>query len=211
MTSTDFTKAVAEGQSLTLSGHIRLGAAWDTSTRGKGGILGRLAKRAGGDLDALAIICQNGVPVRMAGLGNNDPMKDGSILHSGDNTSGKGDGDDETIDLHLGSIDASVNEVFLVVAAFKESNKMMDDAMGTSGFGGVENVEFRFYDMGENKTQPLFRIMPSLLGSENVNVLVRLTRNSSAPGAWDMVKVDQMVKVKHGDRSALLRSALATR
>jgi stress response protein SCP2 len=211
MTSTDFTKAVADGQSLTLTGHIRLGAAWDTSTRGKGGLLGKLAKRAGGDLDALAILCQNGNPVRMAGLDNNDPMKDGSVLHSGDNQTGKGEGDDETIDLHLGSIDSSINEIYLVVSAFKETNKRLDDALGTSGFGGVENVEFRFYDMGENKTQPLFRIMPSLMGSENTNILARLTRSATASGAWDMAKLDQMVKVTHGDRNALLRSVLGAR
>lgn len=207
----DFTKAVNEGQSLTLSGHIRLGAAWDTSSRGKGGLLGKLAKRAGADLDAVAILCQGGSPVLMAGLGNNDPLGDGSVLHSGDNTTGKGEGDDETIDFHLANIESTITEIYLVVSAFKESNKMLDDALGTSGFGGAENVQFRFYDMEADKVNPLFKVRPSLMRSENACVLIKLTRNESAPGAWDLVKLDHWAKVTHGDRTALLRSALNAR
>jgi len=207
----DFTKAVNEGQALTLSGHIRLGAAWDTSSRGKGGILGKLAKRAGADLDAVAILCENGDPKLMAGLGNNDPLGDGSVLHSGDNTTGKGEGDDEVIDLHLGSVESSINEIYLVVSAFKESNKMLDEATGTSGFGGAENVQFRFYDMESDKNNPLFKVRPSLMRSENTCVLIKLTRNSAAAGAWDLVKVDNWAKVTHGDRISLLRSALNAR
>jgi stress response protein SCP2 len=205
----DFTKAVNEGQTLALSGHIRLGAAWDTSTRGKGGLLGKLAKRAGADLDALAILCSGGDPKLMAGLGNNDPLGDGSVLHSGDNQTGKGEGDDETIDLHLGSIESSIDTIYLVVSAFKEANKKLDDALGTSGFGGAENVQFRFYDMESDKNNPLFNVRPSLLGSENTNVLVRLVRADH--GSWGMTKLDQKVKVTHGDRVALLRSVLNAR
>ena len=207
----DFTKAVNEGQSLTLSGHIRLGAAWDTSSRGKGGLLGKLAKRAGADLDAVAILCQGGSPVLMAGLGNNDPLGDGSVLHSGDNTTGNGEGDDETIDFHLANIESTITEIYLVVSAFKESNKMLDDALGTSGFGGAENVQFRFYDMEADKVNPLFKVRPSLMRSENACVLIKLTRSQTVTGAWDLVKLDHWAKVTHGDRTSLLRSALNAR
>lgn len=209
MTSIDFTKAINEGQTLTLSGHIRLGAAWDASSRGKGGLLGKLAKRAGADLDALAILCGGGEPKLMAGLGNNNPLGNGSVLHSGDNQTGKGAGDDEVIDLHLASIDSDIDTIYLVVSAFKESNKMLDEATGTSGFGGAENVQFRFYDMESDQNNPLFRVRPSLLGSENTNVLVRLVRVGN--DAWGMTKLDKKVKVKHGDRDALLVSVLNVR
>lgn len=207
----DFTKAVAEGQSLTLSGHIRLGAAWDTSNHGKGGILGSLLKRAGADLDALAVLCQAGQPVLMAGLGNNDPLKNGSVLHSGDNQTGKGEGDDEVIDLHLGRIDSEIDEIFLIVSAFKEVNKRLNEAGNSSGFGGAENVEFRFYDMESDKNNPLFKVRPSLLRSENTCVLIKLTRNGANAGAWDLTKVDNWARVTHGDRTALLNSALNAR
>lgn len=192
-----------------VSGTIRIGAAWDVSARGKGGMLGKLARKVGGDLDALAVaVDTDGNPVRMAGIGNNDPMKDGSIMHSGDNTTGKGEGDDEVITLNLGSIKPNIVSLVLLVAAFKESNKKTAQSLGDgqSGFGGVENVSFNLYD-GINTT-PEFEIMPSLLGNENVCRVARLTRTDN-PNEWEIVKLNEMVKVQHGDKNALLRSAIA--
>lgn len=192
--------SLSKGDIAQMSGHVRIGAAWDASARGYGGLMGKLSRKAGGDLDALAILCQDGQPVRMAGIGNNDPLKNGTVLHSGDNTTGRGEGDDETIDLHLDRIDADVTEIVLVVAAFKVANKRMGD----DGFGGVENVEFNVYDMTGGQTK-VFRIMPSLLGAQNVCLVAKLTRSSYG---WDMLKLNTMVRVEHGNTQALLRSAL---
>lgn len=190
-----------------VSGHIRIGAAWDVSARGKSGFIGKLARKVGGDLDALAIaVDTNGNPVRMAGLNNNDPMKDGSILHSGDNTTGKGEGDDEVIDLHLDKVKANIGSIILVVAAFKESNLKAAQAFddGQSGFGGVENVSFNVYD--GTKTDPEFEIMPSLLGAENVCLVATLTRVGSSTD-WNMKKLNTMVRVPHGNKQQLLMAA----
>lgn len=202
--------SLTKDDKVTVTGHIRVGAAWDVSGRGKGGLLGKLARRAGGDLDAVAIMCQEGTPVRMAGIGNNDPLKDGSVLHSGDNQTGRGEGDDETIDLHLDRIKPNIDKIYLVVSAFKETNKRMDEAFQTSGFGGVENVSFNFYDMETSAAVPAFEIMPSLLGSENTCILAKLTRVGTS-GNWELVKVQRMVKVAHGNSQALLTSVLNTR
>lgn len=185
-----------------LSGHIRLGAAWDASTRGHGGLMGKLSQKAGADLDALAILMQDGQPVLMAGLDVTDPLDNASVVHSGDNQTGKGDGDDETIDFHLDRIDSDIEAIILVVSAFKERNKKMGDA----GFGGANKVQFKFYDMDASATEPAFRIRPSLLGNENTCLLGRLDRKG--PGEWTLRKINQMVHVRHGDRSALLRSAI---
>lgn len=203
---------LTKDDSVTLSGHVRVGAAWDVSSRGKGGLMGKLARKIGGDLDALAVLCDtDGNPVRMAGLDNNDPMKDGSVLHSGDNQTGKGEGDDETIDLHLNKISPSIGSLILMVAAFKDSNLKAAQAIGDgeSGFGGVDNVTFNFYDMAGTPGTPAFDIMPSLFGSENVCLMARLDRVGTT-AEWTLTKVNQMVKVKHGDRQALLRAALNT-
>ncbi|MER6605891.1 hypothetical protein ABT282_08245 [Streptomyces sp. NPDC000927] len=50
-------KALKDGQTLDINGHIQIGAAWDLSARNQGGVLGRLSRRMGGELDALAIDC----------------------------------------------------------------------------------------------------------------------------------------------------------
>ena len=184
-----------------INGKIRIGAAWDTSTRGHGGILGRISKKAGADLDAVAVMFEDGEPVRMAGIGNNDPLKNGSVLHSGDNQTGKGEGDDETIDIDLGSVDSEVDKIVVMVAAFKESNARVGD----QGFQGAENVEFTVYDLDSGRPEKAFRIRPSLMGRENCVIVATLKR---AGYGWEMRKANAKVHVKHGDRDALLRAAI---
>lgn len=204
---------LTEGQELSLSTdggapltRLRMAVGWEhTHTAGFAG-----SGSAPVDLDASAVQFAGGALFDLAFF-NHLSTRDGSVVHLGDNTTGKGEGDDETIDFHLANIESTITEIYLVVSAFKESNKMLDDALGTSGFGGAENVQFRFYDMEADKVNPLFKVRPSLMRSENACVLIKLTRNESAPGAWDLVKLDHWAKVTHGDRTALLRSALNAR
>lgn len=184
----------------TINGRLRVGAAWDTSSRGHGGLLGRISKKAGADLDALAVTFEDGEPTRMAGIGNNDPLKNGSILHSGDNTTGRGEGDDEYIDVDLGRVDPEVEKIVFMVAAFKAVNKKMGD----DGFAGADNVEFTVYSMDSGRPEKEFRIRPSLLGRENVCIVATLTR---VPGGWEMRKLNTKVNVEHGNKQALLMSA----
>lgn len=184
-----------------VTGKIRVGAAWDTSARGHGGLMGRLSRKAGADLDAVAVMFEGGSPVRMAGLGNNDPLKNGSVLHSGDNQSGHGEGDDETIDVNLDAVDPEVDKIVFMVAAFKAVNKKMGD----SGFHGAENVEFTVYDAGITPPQKEFRIRPSLLGNENCVIVAVLKR---VHGGWTMTRSDARVHVEHGNQHKLLMAAV---
>lgn len=185
----------------TLTGKFRVGAQWDPSGRGMGKLGGLLSRAAGADLDAVAVLFMGGVPVRMAGLDNNDPLKNGSVLHSGDNQTGKGEGDDETIDFDIARIDADVDKIVVMVAAFKEKNKRMGDV----GFGGADNVEFSFYDADTTPPTKVFRILPPLLGRENCCIVAVLDR---VPGGFRMTRSDAKVFVKHGDMGALLRAAV---
>lgn len=183
-----------------LTGKIRVGASWDTSTRGHGGIMGRLSRKAGADLDAVAVMFMDGAPVRMAGLDNNDPMKNGTILHSGDNQTGRGEGDDETIDFDLDKIDGDIDKIVVMVAAFKTKNKNMGDL----GFGGADNVEFSVYDASGPTLEKAFRILPTLLGRENCVIVASLKRG---PQGWTMKKSSAKVHVEHGNMQALLNAA----
>jgi stress response protein SCP2 len=199
--TTNTVPSLSKDQVATLNGKIRVGAAWDTSTRGHGGFLGRISKRAGADLDAVAVLFEDGVPVRMAGLDNNDPLKNGSVLHSGDNQTGKGEGDDESIDFDLGRIDEEIDKIVVMVAAFKEANKRMGD----QGFQGADNVEFTVYDMDGGRPEKAFRIRPSLMGRENCVIVATLERVGQG---WLMKKANAKVHVEHGNRDKLLMAAV---
>ena len=185
----------------TITGKLRVGAAWDSSARGMGGFMGRLSRAAGADLDAVAVMFMDGEPVRMAGIGNNDPLKNGSIVHSGDNQTGKGEGDDETIDVDLDKVDGDIDKIVFMVSAFKAKNKNMGD----QGFGGAENVEFTVYDSSVTPAAKQFRILPSLLGRENCCIVATLTRTGYG---WEMRKSSAKVNVEHGNTQKLLMAAV---
>lgn len=183
-----------------VTGKIRVGAAWDNSARGHGGLIGKLSRKAGADLDAVAVMFEDGEPVRMAGIGNNDPLKNGSVLHSGDNQTGQGEGDDETIDVDLMRVDPEIERIVFMVAAYKAVNKKMGD----QGFQGAENVEFTVYDMDTGRPQKEFRIRPALGGRENCVIVGVLKRQGAG---WVMTKSNTRVHVTHGNFDSLLRAA----
>jgi tellurium resistance protein TerZ len=199
MTST--IPSLSKDDTATLTGRIRIGAAWDVSARGHGGLMGRLSRKAGADLDAVAVMFEDGEPVRMAGIGNDDPLKNGTVIHSGDNQTGAGEGDDETIDIDLDKVDAEVEKIVLMVAAFKQKNKNLGDV----GFGGANNVEFTVYDASVTPHEKAFRIRPSLLGRENCVIVAVLKRASYG---WAMTKSSAKVNVEHGNVQKLLMAAV---
>ena len=177
---------------------VRFGASWDTTAGMSGGLIGRAKKYLGTDLDAFAILMQGDAPVRFAGLDILDPVGNGSVVHSGDNQTGKGDGDDETIDLNLPNIPGHVTAAFLVVAAFKRGSSLEKAA----------NVAFNVYtDQGGSMDQ-VAAIWPSLLGGGNACLVARLFRRQGESGQWDLEVVNTMGNVIQGDRNSLLRFAM---
>jgi tellurium resistance protein TerD len=61
------------------------------------------------------------------------------VRHSGDNRTGEGDGDDETIYVNLGTIDAKITEVVIAVT--------IDEAEARrQNFGQVRDAFIRIYD-----------------------------------------------------------------
>lgn len=98
------------------------------------------------DLDAFAL------PVNAAGKIENPHnivyfgnLTSAGIKHSGDNLTGQGDGDDETIFLDLAAIPASVDKVLLCVNIYEAGSR-------SQNFGMVKNAFIRAYD-GDSKQE----------------------------------------------------------
>lgn len=183
---------------------LRVGVSWDVSSRGKGGLMGKLSRRAGADLDLLAIVVdRNGTPVRFAGLDNLNPMGDGTLVHSGDNTTGKGDGDDETVDADLLTMRSNVQSIIFAVAAFKSGGAAK--AFGDQGFGGAQNVEFSVYDASDGSPSKVAENWPSLLGTENCCLIAKASR---VPHGWSLAVLEKMVHITPGDRNSILAAAM---
>lgn len=107
-----------------------------------------------------------------------NPSGDGSLLLSGDNTTGKGDGDDEYIVADLARVPAEVKTIVFVVTAFKP---------GVS-FAKVEDVTCRVVDQGNGNTE-LGKFFPPIDSMQNAIVLGYVTRGV---GGWNHTVVKTM-------------------
>lgn len=109
-----------------------LGLGWDVNSAGG----------AAFDLDASAFLLNaNGKMRSQADLVyfNHLSSACGSVVHSGDNLTGQGDGDDETIFVELDKVPADVNEILAVVNIYDAKNRKQN-------FGQVKNAFIRMYD-----------------------------------------------------------------
>ncbi|GAA2588581.1 hypothetical protein GCM10010399_18260 [Dactylosporangium fulvum] len=100
-----------DGSALTL---VRMGLGWDPLRRRS--LFGN--REASIDLDASAILFAGHQAVDIAFF-NQLRTKDGSVAHTGDNRTGDGDGDDESILVDLTRVPAHVTTVIFVVTSYE--------------------------------------------------------------------------------------------
>ncbi|MFC4615676.1 TerD family protein, partial [Cellulomonas algicola] len=93
---------------------VRMGLGWDPVR--KRGMFG--SREVEIDLDASAILFAGKDPVDVA-FYNNLRTRDGSVQHTGDNRTGDGEGDDETILIDLTRVPVHVTDVMLVVTSYE--------------------------------------------------------------------------------------------
>ncbi|MDQ1103061.1 TerD family protein [Nocardioides zeae] len=98
------------GQKLT---QVRMGLGWDPIR--KGGLFG--SREVEIDLDASVVLFASGQPVDLA-FYNNLTTRDGSVRHLGDNRTGEGDGDDETIVVDLTRVPVHVDTLVFIVTSY---------------------------------------------------------------------------------------------
>ncbi|MEV0444057.1 TerD family protein [Streptomyces spectabilis] len=180
-----------------LSGVTKMGVgvSWDTTGGGSGGLLGIARRARGTDLDAIAVLMSGSDPVRLAGLDSLDPLQNGAVVHSGDNQTGRGDGDDELIEVDFAKIPGHVTSIVFVCAAYKRGSDLKKAA----------NVSVKVYDSSGGTTTQVADIWPSMLGSGNAIAVAKAVRAGSS---WTLAVINQRGTVRQGDQDALLRFAI---
>jgi tellurium resistance protein TerZ len=136
------------GESLT---YIRLGLGWDSAVPAKRGLFGG-TKTVDIDLDASAILFSANKQPLEAVFFNQLSSKDGAIQHAGDNLTGDGDGDDETITVNLASVSPAVEHIVFVITSYSQQTfdmvqnafcRLIDDSIAGS-------PEVAKYQLGES-------------------------------------------------------------
>ena len=152
---------------------VAMGLGWDV--RKPKGLLGGLFGSSGGDIDLDAsclLFSGSGELVDQVWF-RQLASDDASIVHSGDNLTGAGEGDDETINVDLTRVPSSVQSLIFTVNSFRGDT-----------FDRIENAYCRVVDTGSN--QELVRYDLTGAGSHTGQVMARLKR---ANGGWEFTAV----------------------
>lgn len=130
----------SDGQALS---RIRIGLGWDPVEQKKGGLFGSIFGGSAPDIDcdASVIICRGG---RLAGKDDvvyfgNLKHPSGAIVHTGDNLTGEGEGDDEQILVDLTAVPADYDKLVFVVNIYDCESRKQD-------FGMIANAFIRICD-----------------------------------------------------------------
>ena len=104
---------------------------------------------------------------------NNQQSPDGSVRSTGDNRTGEGEGDDETIVVNLDAVDPQVAEIVFVVTIYEADIRKQN-------FGQVRNAFIRIYD-SENRQEICRYELDEDFSTESAVEFGRLYRRA---GAW---------------------------
>ena len=105
--------ALVDDEGLPL-GRLHMGVGWDHERTA--GFIGTGAPEI--DLDASAVLFGDGQLFDLA-FYNNLQTRDGSVVHEGDNTSGRGEGDDEMLTVDLGKVHQRIDTIVFLVSSYQ--------------------------------------------------------------------------------------------
>ncbi|MFT4083248.1 MAG: TerD family protein [Nocardioides sp.] len=152
--------------------HVRMGLGWDAMK--KRGLFGSRSQSI--DLDASAVLYDaQGQPVDQVWFRQLN-SQDGSVRHSGDNLTGEGEGDDESITVHLDRVPAQVAQIVFLVNSFTGQD-----------FSQIENAFCRLVD--ETTRTEIARYDLTGSGSHTAQIMAKVARTG---GGWSMTAIGQI-------------------
>lgn len=149
---------------------VRMGLGWDAIK--KKGMFGGM-KTQSVDLDASAMLFDSSGALVDQVWFQQLRSKDGSVQHTGDNLTGAGEGDDESIIVELTAVPAGVQTLVFVVNSFTGQN-----------FSQIENAYCRLVD--ETNDSEIARYELTGSGTHNSQVMAKVTRSGAA---WSMTAI----------------------
>jgi tellurium resistance protein TerZ len=153
---------------------VIMGLAWDV-VKGKG-MFGFLSSAPDIDLDSSCLMFdEQGKTVDIVWF-QQLRSKDGSIVHTGDNRTGAGDGDDEQIIVDLNSVPAHVKSLVFTVNSFTGQN-----------FSQVSNATCRI--LNASNQQEIARFNLSTFGMHSAQIMAKVYRHN---GEWKMHAIGEI-------------------
>ncbi|CAA9890670.1 Tellurium resistance protein TerZ [Candidatus Methylobacter favarea] len=152
---------------------VVMGLGWDAKKGGGGGLLkGVFGGGSSGaiDLDASCVLFDENKKVVDTVWFRQLKSRDGSIVHTGDNRTGEGEGDDEQIIVNLDKIPANVKALVFTVNSFTNQT-----------FDAIENAYCRMVDSSNNKE--IARYTLTSQGPHTAQIMAKVYLHN---GEWKM-------------------------
>jgi tellurium resistance protein TerZ len=166
--------SLSKGQKVSLAkrdggslSRVRMGLGWDAVK--KKGFFGG-AKSQSIDLDASALLFDASGQLVDQVWFQQLRSKDGTVQHTGDNRTGAGDGDDESIRVDLSAVPATVTTIVFAVNSFTGQD-----------FTQIENAFCRLID--ETNETEIARYDLSGSGRHNAQIMAKVSRDGAG---WSM-------------------------
>jgi tellurium resistance protein TerZ len=167
--------SLAKGQRVSLEkagggglSKVTMGLGWDVAK--PKGFFKKLAGTPTIDLDASCLLFDGGKALVDQVWFQQLDSKDGSVHHTGDNVTGEGEGDDESIEVDLSRVPPGVETLVFVVNSFTGQD-----------FSQIENAFCRLVD--RTTGQEIARYELSSQGSHTAQVMTKVFRDG---GGWAM-------------------------
>lgn len=167
---------LSKGQKLSLtksSGgtltRVRMGLGWDAAK--KKGFFGKRDQEI--DLDASGLLFDGSGQLVDVVWFNQLGSKDGSVVHTGDNRTGAGDGDDESIVVELTQVPANVATIVFTVNSFTGQD-----------FSQIESAFCRLVDETDGTEIARYELTGS--GTHNAQVMAKVSRDGAG---WSMTAI----------------------
>ncbi|MEU8662941.1 TerD family protein [Actinoplanes philippinensis] len=149
---------------------VRMGLGWDAIK--KRGLFGGM-KDQSVDLDASCLMFDGGGQLVDQVWFRQLKSRDGAVRHTGDNLTGAGDGDDESILVDLSGLTPAVQQMVFVVNSFTGQN-----------FSQIQNAFCRLVD--ERAGRELARYELSGSGTHTAQIMSKVTRGGDG---WAMTAI----------------------
>jgi tellurium resistance protein TerZ len=168
------TVSLSKGQKVSLEkrgggtlSRVRMGLGWDAAK--KKGLFG--SRRQSIDLDASALLFDAGGSLVDQVWFQQLDSRDGSVHHTGDNLTGAGEGDDESIQVDLSRVPAGVNTLVFTVNSFTGQN-----------FSQIENAYCRLLDETAGDAE-IARYDLTGSGGHTAQIMAKVARDGAG---WSM-------------------------
>lgn len=153
---------------------VVMGLGWDAKKTGTSLLKGMFGGGSGGDdaidLDASCVLFDDQNKVVDTVWFRQLKSRDGSVIHTGDNRTGAGEGDDEQIIVALDKVPANVKALVFTVSSFTGQT-----------FNAIDNAFCRLVD-GSNNNE-VARYTLTAQGSHTAQIMAKVYRHS---GEWKM-------------------------